>query len=128
MKKIIALFLLLLVLPLTVGAADVQSMIDALPAVNVLQEMDMDGQREVYDQTQAAYDAYMALPEEEKAALIGAEETFEGLFGYFNTLVSPAEEVKEAFGSGDHKISTVLATVIAIVLVRRIISKLKLKK
>ena len=68
MKKIILTLLLLLALPMQALAAEnVQSMVDALPEVSVLQEMDMDRQREVYDRTQAAYDAYMALSEEEKA-------------------------------------------------------------
>ena len=92
MKKILIL-LLLPVLVLSAMAADVQSMVDELPAVSVLREMDMDSQRAIYDKTQAAYDAYMALSEEEKTAISGGEETFESLFGYFNTLVAPAEEV-----------------------------------
>jgi hypothetical protein len=127
MKKIIALLLVLLVLPMTVGAADVQSMIDGLPAVNVLQEMDMDRQREVYHQTQAAYDAYMALSDEEKAEIVGAEEVFEELFGYFNTLVSPAEEVQEETGSGANILSTVISTAIGILLAQKIITKRKMK-
>jgi hypothetical protein len=127
MKKYFILLLVLLMLPMAAGAADVQSMIDKLPDVNVLQEMDMDAQRQIYDQTQAAYDAYMALPEEEKAALTGAEETFEALFGYFNTLVSPAEEVQEESGSGANILSTVIATAIGILLAQKIITKRNLR-
>ena len=127
MKKIIALLLLLPVLVLSAMAADVQSMISELPAVDVLQEMDMDSQREVYEKTQAAYDAYMALPEEEKAELTGAEETFESLFGYFNTLVTPAEEAQEESGSSANMLSTVIAAAVGILLAQKIVTKRNLK-
>ena len=93
MKKILALLLLLPVLALSVLAADVASMVEELPAVNVLREMDMKQQKEVYDRTQAAYDAYMALSDGEKAEIPGAEDTFGELFGYFNTLTMPLEEI-----------------------------------
>lgn len=125
MKKIIAILLLALVLPMSVLAADAQSMIEGLPAVIVLQEMDMDQQREVYDKTQAAYDAYMAMSEEERAQIPGAEETFEALFGYFNTLVAPAEEVKET-GTGSEILSTAIAVAIGIFLARKLVTKKKL--
>ena len=128
MRKYIVLLMLLLILPISAAAADVQSMIDALPAATVLQKMDMDRQREVYDQTQAAYDAYMALSEEEQAALTGAEEVFADLFGYFNALVSPAEAVQEESGSGANMLSTVIATAIGILLARLIITKRNLRK
>lgn len=121
MKKILAL-LLLPVLVLSVMATDVQSMVDELPAANVLQEMDMEAQREIYDKTQAAYDAYMALSEEEKAQVAGAEETFEALFGYFNTLVAPAEEVQEP-GAGSQMLSTLIAVAIGIFLARKLVTK-----
>lgn len=126
MKKILVL-LLLPILTLTAMASDVQSVVDALPAVEVVREMDMDQQRDIYDKTQAAYDAYMALSEEEKAKMTGAEETFNSLFGYFNTLVSPAEEVPEESGSGANILSTVLATAIGILLAQKIITRKKLK-
>lgn len=121
MKKILAL-LLLPVLVLSVMATDVQSMVDELPAANVLQEMDMEAQREIYDKTQAAYDAYMALSEEEKAQVAGAEETFEALFGYFNTLVAPAEEVQKP-GAGSQMLSTLIAVAIGIFLARKLVTK-----
>ena len=121
MKKILAL-LLLPVLVLSVMATDVKSMVDELPAANVLQKMDMEAQREIYDKTQAAYDAYMALSEEEKAQVAGAEETFEALFGYFNTLVAPAEEVQEP-GAGSQMLSTLIAVAIGIFLARKLVTK-----
>ena len=130
MKKLIALMLLLFVLPMSVMASDVQSVIGELPAVEVLREMDMDSQREVYEKTQAAYDAYMALSEEEKAQLAGAEETFSSLFGHFNTLVAPAqeavEELQEEGGTGSEMLSTVIACLVGIFLARKIITKRKL--
>lgn len=126
MKKIIALLLILLVLPLSALAADVASMIEELPAVDVLQEMDIDAQRAVYDKTQAAYDAYMALSEEEKAELVNAEETFEALFGHFNTLVSPAEDAAEGSETSSSLLSTALAAIIGIFLAQKIITKRKL--
>lgn len=127
MRRIIALLLFLPVLALSAMAVDVQSMIDALPAVEVLQDMDMNDQREVYDRTQAAYDAYMALTEEEKANLPEAEETFESLFGYFNTLVSPAEAVQEESGSGAGVLVMVISAAVGMFLVWMVISKRKLK-
>ena len=127
MKKIIALLLILLVLPLSAFAADVQSMVEELPAVDVLQEMDMDAQREVYDKTQAAYDAYMALSEEEKADMEGAEETFEALFAHFNSLVAPLEEATEEGGTGSEILSTAIACLIGLFLAQKIITKRKLR-
>ena len=59
----------------------VQSMIEGLPTVEQFRAMDADAQLEAYHKTQAAYDAYMALAEDEKAEVEGAEETFEALFG-----------------------------------------------
>lgn len=127
MRKFIIALLLLLALPVSVMAADVQSMVEELPAVSVLQEMDMDQQREVYDKTQAAYDAYMALSDEEKAGIENAEETFESLFGYFNTLIAPAEEVPEEGGTGSDILSTVIACLLGLFLARKIITKRNLK-
>ena len=123
MKKILVL-LVLPVLVLSAMAADVQSMVDELPAVDILQEMDMDSQREIYNKTQAAYDAYMALSDGEKAEIHGAEETFEALFGYFNTLVAPAEAAEP--GTGSNILSTVIACGLGIFLAQKIITKRKL--
>jgi len=121
MKKILALLLLLLVLPMQAMASDVQSMVDALPAVEDLREMDMEQQREIYDQTQAAYDAYMALSDAEKMELKDAEDVFETLFGHFNTLVAPAEEAEESAAS--NIISTAIAALIGLLLARKLITK-----
>lgn len=127
MKKLIALMMLLPVLILPARAGEVKSMVEELPAVSVLQEMDMDSQRQVYDHTQAAYDAYMALSEEEKAELGEAEETFEALFGYFNTLIAPAEEAPEEAGNGSQLLSTVIACLLGIFLAQKIITGRNLK-
>lgn len=129
MKRMVVLLMLLLILPLSARAAEeVQSMVEELPALEVLREMDMEQQREVYDRTQAAYDAYMALPEEEKAELGNVEETFEALFGHFNTLVAPAEEVQEEGGTGSEILSTVIAVVIGVFLAKKLVTKKKLSR
>ena len=66
----------------------VQALIDALPTVEEVKAMDMDGQRAAYDQTQEAYDAYMALTEKQRALITGAE-VFEALFAFFNGQIMP---------------------------------------
>lgn len=70
----------------------VQALIDALPTVEEVKAMDMDGQRAAYDQTQEAYDAYMALTEEQRALITGAE-VFEALFAFFNGQIMPLATV-----------------------------------
>ena len=99
MRKLIcllAVWLLLAVMPVGAFAeGDVSAMLEALPTVEEFQAMDAEAQLVSYNQVQAAYDAYMALTEEEKAALEGAEEAFETLFAHFNSLVMPVEEMPE---------------------------------
>ena len=101
LKKYTALFalmcLLLCVLPLTAAAAettagDVKAMVAQLPNLDTLKAMTLEQQQEVYAQTQAAYDAYQALSDEEKAGVEGAEDVFQALFDHFNSLVMPLEE------------------------------------
>ena len=99
LKKITALFsvlmLLVCALPLTVAATenaqDVKAMVAQLPDLDTLKAMTLEQQQEVYTQTQAAYDAYQALSQEEKAGVEGAEDTFQALFDHFNSLVMPLE-------------------------------------
>ena len=128
MKKIIALLLLLLALPMQAMGADVLSLIEELPTVEEFQAMDTQAQNEAYNKTQAAYDAYMALPEEEKAQAEGAEERFEALFGYFNTLVMPAEELAEEAenSNASNIVSTILAALVGIFLAQKLVTKRKL--
>lgn len=104
-KKYISLFfvlvLMLCILPLGSAAADmtagdVQAALAELPDPDTLKTMSAEQQRLVYDQTQAAYDGYLALPDEERSGLEGAEETFRELFDHFNTLVMPLEETAPA--------------------------------
>ena len=118
MKKIIsflAVCLLLTAMTLCVSAnADVSAMIRQLPTVEAFQSLDADAQLETYNQVQAAYDAYMALTEEERSAISGAEETFEALFAHFNSLVMPVEEVQEeAVKSPQERIGTIATYVAA---------------
>lgn len=60
-----------------------QALIDVLPTVEAVKAMDMDGQHTAYEQTQAAYDAYMALSETQRTLIVGVEK-MDALFGYFN--------------------------------------------
>ena len=122
MKKIIsflAVCLLLAAMTLCVSAnADVSAMIQQLPTVESFQSMDAEAQLEAYNQVQAAYDAYMTLSEEEKAAMEGAEETFETLFAHFNSLVMPVEAVQvevqeEETKSTEERIGTIVTYVAA---------------
>lgn len=104
LKKMTALLtllaLMLCVLPLAAAAAqtsdDVQTMIAQLPTPDALKAMTLEQQQQAYAQTQTAYDAYQALSEDERGAIPGAEETFEALFGHFNSLVMPLEETQPA--------------------------------
>ena len=130
MKKLICLLtvcLLLAVLPLGVSAnADVAAMLKELPSVEQFQEMDEEARLEAYNRTQAAYDAYMALPDEEKAGIENAEATFETLFGYFNTLVAPAEEPVASAEEPDMAsdlLSLAIATACGILLAKKIVTK-----
>ena len=74
-----------------VKVESVKNLIEALPALKDVQSMNLEDQRMVYDQTQAAYEAYSQLAEEEKDMLSKEYEKIEALFGYFNTLVEPTE-------------------------------------
>ena len=136
MKKLICLLavcLLLAALPVSALAdTDVAAMLEALPTVEEFQAMDADAQLEAYNRTQAAYDAYMALSDEEKAGMENAEETFETLFGYFNTLVAPADApvaAEEPAGSTDtasNLLSAALAAVVGILLAQKLITRRKM--
>lgn len=130
MKKLICFLtvcLLLAVLPVGVFAsADVAAMLEELPTVEQFQAMDADAQLEAYNRTQAAYDAYMALSDEEKAGLEHVEETFEALFAHFNTLVAPAEEPEASTGSMNMAadlLSLAVATACGILLAKKIVTK-----
>ncbi len=131
MKKLICLLtvcLLLAVLPVGVLAdTDVAAMVEALPSVEQFQAMDEDAQLEAYNRTQAAYDAYMALSDEEKAGIENAEETFEALFAYFNTLVAPAEAPVESTDTASNLLSTAIAAVVGILLAQKLITRRKMR-
>ena len=129
MKKLISLFLTLMLVmtlsPACFAAETVAEQIAGLPTVEEFKTMDQDAQLDAYNRTQAAYDAYMALSEEEKAAIPGAEDTFESLFGYFNTLVQPIEQAQsqEEPGFGSNLIATVLAVAIALAVLPMFVKK-----
>ena len=67
--------------------AAVAALIEALPSVEELEGMSEEEQLAAYEQIQGAFDAYDALPEEQKLLISGAEEAFEALFAYFNNQV-----------------------------------------
>ena len=67
----------------------VAALIEALPSVEELEGMTEEEQLAAYEQIQGAFDAYDALPEEQKLLISGAEEAFEALFAYFNNQVEP---------------------------------------
>ena len=122
MRKLICLLavcLLMTAMCMNVLAEEtVRSMIEGLPTVEQFRAMDADAQLEAYHKTQAAYDAYMALSEEDRAAVSGGEETFESLFYHFNSLVMPVEEMPEAVQeeetkSPQERIGTIAVTVAA---------------
>ena len=101
MKKITLVLLALLLTFATVlpaqaseAAGHVAALMAELPTVEEFAAMDPDMQLESYNKTQAAYDAWMALSEEEKAQIPGAEDTFEALFTYFNAQVMPIDQAE----------------------------------
>jgi hypothetical protein len=72
----------------------------------------------------------MALSDEEKAGIENAEETFEALFGYFNTLVAPAEAPAasgESTDTASNLLSTALAAVVGILLAQKLITRRKMR-
>ena len=105
----------------------VQSMIDALPTVEEFKAMDPDTRLEAYNKTQAAYDAYMALSEAERGEISGAEETFEALFGHFNSLVMPID-TPEAPAAQKDRTETLLSGVVVLAVVIGILRILNRKK
>ena len=72
------------------AVAEVQDLISALPDAEELAAMSAGEQQEAYAQVQAAYDAYQALTEEQRAQISGAE-IFESLFAVFNSMTNALE-------------------------------------
>ena len=99
MRKIAGLLLMVLFLfqsPAAFAEETLEQQIAALPGVEEFKAMSQEEQVDVYNRTQYAYEAYMALPTaEEKAALEGAEEKFDALFSHFNTMIMPLEPEEE---------------------------------
>lgn len=74
----------------------VQALIDALPPVEEVRAMDGDGQRAVYDQTQADYDAYQGLTAEQRGLITGTG-AFEELFAFFNGQIMPLAAIEVSY-------------------------------
>ena len=71
----------------------VQTMIDALPTVSELEDMDAQGLDAAYNDIQAAYDAYEALAAEQQAQITGAD-CFKALLGWFSSPTAPLADVQ----------------------------------
>lgn len=67
----------------------VRKQLEKLPTVEQFEAMDEGERLDAYNRTQAAYDAYMALSEEQQKELDDAEKIFETLFTYFNSQIMP---------------------------------------
>ena len=65
----------------------VQAQIDAIPDTDELAEMTAEEQQAEYKMIQAAFDAYNALTDEQKAKITGAE-AFDSLFAFFNGMTN----------------------------------------
>lgn len=127
-KRIRLLLLLFLVGSLALGAAASEAvgpMIEALPTVEEFAAMNKGQQNEAYNQTQQAYDAYMALREEEKALLPEAEAKFEALFTYFNEQIMTLREEESVSGKRSVNLAAwiVIAAMAAVLLVQGIFRK-----
>jgi len=72
----------------------VREQIQALPTVEQFQALDARAQQEAYNDTQIAYDAYMALTEAQRQQISGAAEIFQALFAHFNSQVMPLPETE----------------------------------
>ena len=132
MRKMICLLAVCLLMTATVVSVwadtSLQSMIDGLPTVEAFQAMDSEAQLDAYNKTQAAYDAYMALSEEKRAEISGAEETFETLFTYFNTMVMPVEQEAPAEPAGNtpgQERQVIIVTMVTLVVGYAILMKRK---
>ena len=75
----------------------VQTMIDALPIVSELEDMDAEGLDAAYVGILAAYDAYKALNAEQQAQITGAD-CFKALLGWFSSPTAPLADAQ----SGEH--------------------------
>lgn len=78
---------------------NVQEQINALPTADELAAMSLEEQQAVYTKLQAAYEAYNALSDEQKAEVTGAE-IFDSLFAVFASMTNTlTEEPEEQFPS-----------------------------
>jgi len=94
MKKLVFLLCLALLLTGCVRQSDrevdaVREQINSLPSVADFKLLSPAEQTERYNRTQRAYEAYMALTEEQRQQIPEAEAVFEALFSWFNAQVQP---------------------------------------
>lgn len=80
-------------------AEQVQAIISSLPTADGLAVMSLEEQQAVYTELQAAYEAYNALTDEQKAEVTGVE-IFDSLFAVFASMTNTlTEEPEEQFPS-----------------------------
>ena len=121
---LLALLLILSQSSAAFGAETLEEQIAALPGVEEFRAMSREEQVDVYNRTQYAYEAYMALPTaEEKEALEGAEEKFDALFSHFNTLIMPAENGEENGKVSNNRFAWILLAAMTILLLVPIFRK-----
>lgn len=131
MKKLTYILLslaLIVSLSITAFASEtVAEQIRELPTVEEFKTLDADAQLDAYNRTQEAYDAYMALTEEEKEAIEGAEEIFDTLFAHFNTLIAPAEKTENSGKVGYNSPAWIIILALIATLVTLLAGKMKRK-
>ncbi len=69
----------------------VKKSIEALPDTETLNNADKEARAAYYDETQTAYDAYIALTAKEQAQIPGADKIFKDLFAVFNSQIMTLE-------------------------------------
>ena len=127
MRKIAGILLMVLVLlqsPAAFAEETLEQQIAALPGVEEFKSMSQEEQVDVYNRTQYAYEAYMALPTaEEKAALEGAEEKFDALFSCFNAQLMPIETEAETGKVGYNQFAWLILAALAAMLLVTVLRK-----
>ncbi len=90
------------------AAAAVKELIQTLPSLEELKALDQEGQAEVYEQVQKAYESYEGLTEEQKAQLPGAQEQLRELLEYFTELITVAPATAEQIKAAEEAMTTAM--------------------
>ena len=70
---------------------NIRDLVAQLPTVEEFAAMTPENQLTAYHATQAAYDAYLALSQEQREQLTEELSVMESLFSYFNAQIMPVE-------------------------------------